>query len=232
MHPVWLLGLVAVTCLFAQPAGLADEWQAIEFEGKRWVADVNTHVVAGEFYGRQALNVRGGTHAYVFLPDVDFGNGTIEVDVAAGPRGVPGVGFRGSANGSRVDKVAFSLFRPGSQAPEGAVGQVVITPRDGTMFLLRTDRDVESPRWFRVRLDVHDGRVTVYVNGAVEPVLVVDKMLDANARGNLGVWGLQDVYFSNFRYTPAELASGRLSATADLRCRGPGRCPIEPPSGQ
>ena len=103
------------------------------------------------------------------------------------------------------DKDASILWNPTQRKPAVELPQQeLITPRDGTFFLLRTDRDVESPRWFHVKLIVLGSRVTVYLNDTKEPVLVVDKMLDAKTRGNVGVWGLQDVYFTNFRYTPTD----------------------------
>ncbi len=203
-HARMVWAVVAVALLAGPRQAYAQGEKSVEFQGRRWVADSVSSISLAEFKGRPALSARGGVHTWVFLPEVDFRDGTIEVDLAAGPRGIPGIGFRGSDDAERVDRVTFTSSPSASSTAESRVEQAVITRRNGTLLVLRMARREKPRGWFHVKLVVVGSKVAVYVDGSKEPVLVVDKMLDKKGHGHVGVWGLHDVYFTNFRCTPAE----------------------------
>jgi hypothetical protein len=207
-RPIGAAVLAAAALLAVQRQAHSDAQRRVEFEGRQWVADADSNLAVRKFRGRPALNVRGGVHTYAYLADVDFRDGTIEVDMAAGPRGVPGVAFRGSQDAKHVDRVAFRSSAPDSLPAETAVEQAVITRRDGTFVFLRMSSGIEVTKWFHVKVVVLGEKMEVYLNDAEEPVFIVDKILDGETRGTVGVWGLQDVYFANFQYTSADQGSG------------------------
>ena len=184
--------------------------QTIEFEGKTWHTPAATLAV-GEFKGKTALHVVGRTQSYVFLPEVEFQDGTIEVDIASSI--FSGIGFRGRENGKRAEKVYFRPQNSGTAKHANSVQYSVIGRRDATWRYLRTKfpvkyeaaADLKKNQWFHTKLVVKGTEVKVYVDDGPEPVLVVDPMLDGVTMGTVGVWGYNS-YFANFKFTPSASA--------------------------
>ena len=193
---------------FATQCEAASGEKTIEFEGKQWVTDLADRVTVEEYRGTTALCVRGRNDSYVYLPDVEFQDGTIEVDIAIEPRSVPGIGFRGRDDGKWYDKIMIDRRRGEPRDPNEMVEQAVVTRRNGTLVLLR----VGTPRqdglgkkpdlyeWFHLKVAIRGKDVKVYLNGNEEPSIEVGGMFDDIGRGTLGVCG-RDFYFANFRYT-------------------------------
>ena len=181
----------------------------IQFEGKQWITDLAKEAAVEQFKGKTALHIKGAEQTYVYLPDVAFQNGTIEVDIAG--RMFSGIGFRGRENGRRLEKVYFRPFNAGTEKHKNSVQYAVTGRSDGTWRYLRnnfpgkyeTGANIKVFEWFHVKLDIKDLEVKVYVNDDLKPVLVVDRMLDGISKGTLGLWGW-DTYFVNFKFTPAD----------------------------
>jgi hypothetical protein len=232
MRNACVAGIALAAASLLCPVAVAQERQTgasrnlrtIEFEGRRWVTDSASQVSIEEYEGKTALFVRGGLDGLVYLPDVVFRDGTIEVDFATRPRGIPGIGFRGSENGERLDKVIFNRWRWSSATKGGAIGQAVITRRRGTLLALRipvpkeddSGRNLNIHGWFHVKVVVHGKRVAVYLNGAEGPSIEVNEMIDDTGRGTLGVLG-NHFYFANFRYTPADPVADETIVKAGKR---------------
>jgi hypothetical protein len=183
----------------------------IDFEGRRWEFDSIHNVSVEEYEGKTSLWVQGRANAYVHLPDAQFRDGSIEVDIAAQPRFCPGVGFRGRSDGQWCDKVMFGPARRSPMNEGSLFEQAVITRREGTLVLLRLGMSGEGERgkqfdlfrWFHVKIVVRGQGVQVYVDDSREPVIVADKILDDCGHGTVGVFGNR-FYFANFHYTPCE----------------------------
>ena len=183
----------------------------IEFEGRTWTHDAGGRVSVEEYRGMTALCVYGGTTASVYLPDVEFQDGTIEVDVAAMGRSTPGIGFRGRDHGNWRNTVLFNHWRANDQQTSGGVEQAVVTRRTGTVLVLNIRKSGEDaipggpdgPEWFHVKVVVEGGKVQVYLDGSEEPSIEVGAMFDPNEKGALGLCG-RHFYFANFRYTTVE----------------------------
>ena len=211
---VMAVGLAALLRppLFVEPPALAasDGLHSIEFEGKRWVTGSPGQITATEYEGKTALCVRESTDTPVYLPDVVFRDGTIEVDLATAARSTPGIAFRGRGNGERVDRVMLNRWRRSSQHEGVLIEQAVVTRHKGTLLFLRVgvpdEKDGSGTRpefhgWFHLKLVVRGRRVAVYLDDDERPSIEIDEMLDGLEGGTLGVCG-RNFYFANFRYTP------------------------------
>ena len=69
---------------------------------------------------------------------------------------------------------------------------------------MRIAKSVNADPWLHAKLVISGKKLEVYVDDGVEPALVVDGMLDGQGRGTVGVCGWHDLYFTNFRCTPAK----------------------------
>jgi hypothetical protein len=135
-----------------------------------------------------------------YLKGVEFGNGTIELDIRG--KDVPqqsflGVAFHG-VDGTTYDAI---YFRPFNFKTEDAARRVravqYISHPVHTWQKLRTEQPgkyeqpvnpVPDPNgWFRARVVVASPKVSVFVNDAKQPCLIVEQLSDRK-KGLVGVW--------------------------------------------
>jgi hypothetical protein len=135
-----------------------------------------------------------------YLPGIDFGNGTIELDVKGKDvqqQSFVGVAFHG------VDGVTYDAiyFRPFNFKTEDAARRIravqYVSHPVNTWQKLRTEQPgkyekpvnpVPDPNaWFHARVVVASPRVSVFVGDAAEPCLVVDQLSDRK-KGLVGFW--------------------------------------------
>lgn len=181
----------------------------INFEGKNWTADHAIGAKVVQYKGKTALHIAGREQCLVYLPIDDFQDGVIEVDIAGDI--FSGVAFRVRENGQRSEKLYFRPQNAGTERAENTVQYGVIGREDGHWRHLRTNfpgkyetsADIAQGEWFRAKFVIKGESLKVYVNGAPEPLLVVDPLLEGVSRGSVGVWGW-DSYFANFKYTPSK----------------------------
>jgi len=212
MRGVLTFGAATIAVLgsttFAQPTSSPN---TIEFEGKKWECHSADRVAVKEYRGKTALRIYGGYDTAAYLPDVEFHDGTIEVDMAALDRSLPGIGFRGRDNGNWCSKILFNHWRGEDQDQGEFVEQAVVTRRNGTVLVLNirgsgqdNTRDrMDGPDWFHVKAVIQADKVKVYLNGSEEPSIELGAMFDGNEKGVLGLCG-GGFYFANFRYTAVE----------------------------
>ncbi len=205
----------------------ADKRKTIEFEGRQWVTSLAETVAVEEYRGTTALWVCGRNDTFVYLPEVEFQDGIIEVDIAVGVRSVSGIGFRGRDGGNWVDRILIDRLPGVPGTTNEVVEQAVVTRRNGTFVFLRIgvpkqDGFPEKPDlsgWCHVKLVIRGNAAEVYLNGSEEPVFEVGAMFDGIGKGTLGVCG-GNFYFANFRYTTTEQIAACHDRTAgedDLR---------------
>jgi hypothetical protein len=187
------------------------------------------HGVVGEpvtYQGRAALRVleqkgeRAGD-AVVILTGSDFGNGSIEVDLAARPaagavaqaRGFAGIAFRVAGDASRLE--CFYLRptngRADDQLRRNHSTQYVSHP-DYPWYRLREETpgqyesyvDLVPGEWTKVRIEVEGTAARLFVNGAEQPVLIVNDLKLGEVRGAVALWiGLgTEAFFSNLVISP------------------------------
>ena len=155
------------------------------------------------------------------LKGTDFGNGSIEVDLAALPatgavaqaRGFVGIAFRVAADASRLE--CFYLRptngRADDQLRRNHSTQYVSHP-DYPWHRLREDTpgryesyvDLVPGQWTKVRIEVEGTRARLFVDAGEQPVLIVNDLKLGDTRGAVALWiGLgTEAYFSNLVISP------------------------------
>ena len=215
------LCLIAVlACVVTPAAAQSPESMDLTAVGKdpRWkIAGRTTSIV--DIKGKHALKVgEGQGMGVVWLDGYDFGNGVIEADLLGRSQPVQGsflgVAFR-VVDAQTNDAVYFRPFNFRAADPErhSHAVQYVSHPR-WPWQTLRSEHPGEYERavvpepdgdeWFHVRVVVERPKVSVFVNGASAPCLVVQELSD-RARGSLGLWVGEGSggHFANLRVTPA-----------------------------
>jgi hypothetical protein len=152
--------------------------------------------------GKHALKLsEGDGMGVVWLDGYDFGNGTIEVDMLGRSQPVQGsfigVAFR-VIDAQTHDAVYFRPFnfRAADAVRHRHAVQYASHPR-WPWQTLRTEHpdeyekavvpEPDGDEWFHVRIVVGRPSVSVFVNGASAPCLVVKELSD-RARGSIGLW--------------------------------------------
>ena len=180
-----------------------------------------------QYRGRDAIRVvakpgGGGSsvNQLAILPDVDFRDGVIEVDIA----GVPAAGADTSARGfvviafrvdSSGDRYAAFYIRPtngraSDQLRRNHATQYIVHP-DYPWNRLRQEQpgvyesyvDLDPGAWTQIRIDVRQGKAQLFVNGSAQPVLIVNDMKNPPASGRIALWidAGTEAHFSRLRVT-------------------------------
>jgi hypothetical protein len=181
---------------------------------------------ASEHRGQKAVRVVAtpGDQAetLAIVPDTDFGDGTIELELAGqvlagaseAARGFVGLAFRLDPKTLAYD--AFYLRptngRAMDQLRRNHSTQYISHP-DFPWHRLRKEQpgvyesyvDLEPGAWTRVRIEVKGGQALLYVHGASQPTLVVTDMKRPPARGAIALWvGTgTEAFFRGLTLTPA-----------------------------
>ena len=168
---------------------------------------------ASTFDGEKTLTVTladgvaGGDQAtMVFFPNVEFTNGTIDVELAATlrkdappyARGFAGLAFRIADDLSSFESfyVRPTNGRADDENRRKHATQYFSFP-DYDFFKLRkshpgvyeSEADIGLEEWIRMRVEIQGARGKLYVNDLQVPVLEVDDMkLGSDARGSIGLW--------------------------------------------
>lgn len=158
---------------------------------------------------------------FVKISDIEFGNGTIEVDVLsrilpeapALSRGFIGLAFRIDKNNSAFEGI---YLRPANAKASDTLRrshtvQYFSYPdykfdrsRKETPGKYEGYADIDLNKWIKVKIIVLNGQAMLFVNGSKIPVLTVnDLKLGPNRSGAIGLWvdvGTEG-YFSNLKIT-------------------------------
>jgi len=135
-----------------------------------------------------------------YLEGTEFANGTIELDVRGKDvlqRSFLGVAFHG-IDGTTFDTIYFRPFNFKAEDPERRIHAVqYISHPTYTWQKLRTEQPgkyeqavtpVPDPNgWFHVRIVVASPKVSVFVEDAKEPSLIVSQ-LSERGKGRIGLW--------------------------------------------
>lgn len=156
--------------------------------------------------------------ALALVKDLDFQDGSIDVDLAGLPgsgasttaRGFVGVAFRSTPHAA-----AFECFylrptngRADDQLRRNHSTQYVSEPEYG-WERLRTQSpgvyesyvDLETSTWTHVRIEVSGTKARLFVNGATQPALIVNDLKRGATSGAVGLWigPGTEAYFRNLR---------------------------------
>ncbi len=163
----------------------------------------------------------GDTGRLAIVRGTSFTDGTIEVDLtgdtapdaAENLRGFVGVAFRVATDASRFE--CFYLRpkngRSQDQLQRNHSAQYISIP-GFTWQKLRTETpgryesyvDLVPGKWTKVKIVVSGDKAQLYVNGAVEPALIVNDLKQARAAGAIALWIGQGTiaHFANLKVVP------------------------------
>jgi hypothetical protein len=153
------------------------------------------------------------------LGDIQFHNGSIEVDLSGAPakgadesaRGFIGIVFR-AQSASRFEII---YLRPTNSTADDQLRRNHTTQYsaepDWPWDRLRTESpgvyeswvDMPTGNWTHVRIDVHGTGAELFVNNAKNPCLIVHDLKLGDSEGSVGLWMGRDTegYFRNLRIT-------------------------------
>jgi len=189
---------VCAVGLFAAASKVAGQQQAIEPEGLKVFNRSVSSLSDGARKGVRLSEHAGDGVAY--LQGVEFTNGTIELDVRG--KDVPqqsfvGVAFHG-VDGTTYDAIYFRPFnfRAEDPARRGHSVQYIAQPiypwqklraEQPGKYERAIDPVPDPNAWFHVRVVVTSPKVSVFVDDAKEPSLVIDQ-LSNRKKGLVGLW--------------------------------------------
>lgn len=182
---------------------------------------INVKVEEANFKGKKAIRVFGtiDDETLAVYKQINFENGTIEIDVAgqvlpnagSGARGFIGLAFRVR----NTDSVRYECFyirptngRADDQLRRNHSTQYISHPKY-TWDKLRNEKpgvyesyaDMIEGEWTRLKIEVKDNKARLYVNGATQPCLIVNDLKYGNTSGAIALWvgPGTDGYFANLK---------------------------------
>ena len=197
---------------------------ALEAAAKRRQEAAAAARARGEELSRgPAANERFRTSHLAIVEGSDFGNGTIELEVAGQPRPGSQGGARGFVGVAwRVkDSKTYDCFylrptngRADDQLRRNHTVQYISHP-EWTWFRFRSETpskyetyaDIVPGQWIPVKIVVNGEKARIHVNGAEQPTLIVnDVKSGAEARGKVALWmeGSTVAHYRNLRITAAD----------------------------
>jgi hypothetical protein len=210
---------------FTMPLMAASPARHLNIESGQGLDFVHVLPKAVTYKGQKALQLAPANNddngqQVALVKDLDFKDGTIEVDLAGllGPgasdtaRGFVGVAFRSTPNASALD--CFYLRptngRADDQLRRNHSTQYVSEP-DYSWQRLRTETpgvyesyvDLETGAWTHVKIEVTGVRARLYVNGAAQAALIVNDLKRGATTGKIGLWvgPGTEAYFRNLSVT-------------------------------
>lgn len=226
MKRIGLLCLGAAVLTAASMCRAASGVQSFPLKDATGLVPHNVKFETVTYQGRPALRMttlkQGDEAGFALLPDTDFHDGTIEVDLAVKilmPPGARMPGFTGLAFRAKPDGSEYELFylRPRNalsenQSMRNHAVQYCAEPGYGWYklrrewpFVYESYAEIEPEKWTHLKIEVAGRVARVYVNSATRPSLVVDGLKSGNLHGAIGLWGyaMEESYFSNLKITPA-----------------------------
>ncbi len=169
-------------------------------KGKGWRL-VNRTVKVLEVKGKKGIHFdeREGV-GIAWLADYEFKNGTIDFDVKGKnvlQKSFVGIAFQ-AADDEHYDAIYFRPFNFKSDDPDRRIHavQYLASPNYGWKTLReefpgKYEQPIEPApdpdQWFHAQVVVEGKKVSVFVNHALRPSLVVEKLTESRA-GKLGIW--------------------------------------------
>jgi hypothetical protein len=193
---------------------------------------ITAHNVAaepGEFLGHKALRLveepgkeSESEDKLAIVDGVEFGNGTIELEIASRPKQGSGQGARGFAGIAfhvAADRSKFECFylrptngRADDQERRNHAVQYISFPdhpwhklRRETPSRYESYADLQPSVWMPVRLEVEGVKARLYVLGATQPTLLVNDLKLGATRGGIAFWigPGTEAFFRGLKVTPA-----------------------------
>lgn len=220
-HLITLFSCVILTLT----ASAAATSRRIAIESNEGLELVRVAAKRVDYKGQKALQLVGvsdGTDGdqVALVKDLDFKDGTIEVDLAGVPgpaasdtaRGFVGVAFRAAPHATAID--CFYLRptngRADDQLRRNHSTQYISHPsypwerlRSETPGVYESYVDLETGAWTHMKIEVSGARARLFVNGAAQPALIVNDIKRGVTSGAVGLWigPGTEAYFRNLLIT-------------------------------
>ena len=221
-----LLGVTLSTFIAGGSSKL--QAQTISLDSTDQLKLVNVKAETVTFKGRKALQVRdaaaegtGDEGRLAILPQTNFQDGIIEVELTGEPgpgagegaRGFVGIAFRVAPDQSRFECIYLrpTNGRADDQVRRNHSVQYISIPGFPWPFLRKefpekyeTYVDLRPAEWTKVKIEVRGEKVRLFVNGVEQPTLVVNDLKQGVSKGAIALWvGNGTVaHFSNLRISP------------------------------
>lgn len=182
--------------------------------GKGWKGELAQATLTAQD-GAPAIALQGN-ETIIWLDGFTFTNGTIEFDAKgqSAPRQscFVGIAFR-VQDAKTYDAVYFRPFNFRATDPDAKAHAVqYISHPEWRWQKLRAEKtgQYEKPiepapdgdAWFHAKIVITRPKVSVFVNGAKEPSLVVNELSDRTG-GSVGLWSTASGTIANLKITPA-----------------------------
>ncbi len=183
------------------------------------------NVTVGEvkYKGKSAIKLTAlpGGNPIAIVKNLEFKNGTIEIEMSGAPavdadstnRGFIGVSFRIQEKDTLGYETLYlrpTNGRSTDQLRRNHSVQYTSHP-NYSWFKLRKESpgvyesyaDLVPGEWTKVKIVVKDRQAKLFVNGAAQPCLIVNDLKRGISTGSIGLWADAGVdgYFSNLRVT-------------------------------
>ncbi|HVF91242.1 MAG TPA: hypothetical protein VNH22_14340 [Blastocatellia bacterium] len=199
---------------------VAEAPTAVSFDSDRWEIK-GDNVRREDHLGRKSLFLSGGTFAH--LKNLDFEDGTIEVDIAAStPRAFFGVVFRFR---SLDEHEVFYLRAHKSGLPDAAQytpsfnGSHAWQLYSGEGFTAAAE--IPRDRWLHVKIEVAGLTGRIYLDNSDKPVMVISDLKQGYSKGSLGIYASgMGAHFSDFKFTPVKPSANRSPSKAPAQAQG------------
>lgn len=190
---------------------------------------LDVQVEKAEFLGQACIKVSKVTnkgydeipHSLVLLPNIEFTNGTIELELAAIPdpkavessRGFVGLAFHLDKENPESYECIYlrpTNGRADDQLRRNHSVQYVSHP-EYPWYRLRKESpgfyesyvDLVPGEWTKVKIEVEGNKAKLYVHGNEQPTLIVNDLKKEGRGGIIGLWlhSTTIAYFSDLRIT-------------------------------
>jgi hypothetical protein len=186
---------------------------------------VGSKAEAIEYRGKKAIHLSqapGDGESMALVNDLDFKNGTIQLEIAGAPtagasegaRGFVGISFRVAGDSKHFECVYLrpTNGRADDQLRRNHSTQYVSAP-DYPWERLRKENpgvyesyvDQEAGAWTKYKLVVNGSKAALYINGAEQPCLIINDLKGTEGHGKVALWigSEADGYFSGLKVTAA-----------------------------
>ncbi|HIN26342.1 MAG TPA: hypothetical protein EYM74_03425 [Candidatus Marinimicrobia bacterium] len=211
-----IIVLLITSCLFSQAEPDTTFDISLLATGEMWAVFNRTVTIVEDGEKRGVYLDEKPGQGVAWLPSFEIGNGVIEVDLKG--RNEPGKSFVGIAfHGVNAENYEVVYLRPfnfraDSEASRSHSVQYVLVPSHEWRRLRNEhpgqyESALASPpapdAWVHLRLELDGPSVRVFIDGASEPALIIDR-IGAVGRGWIGIWvGYNsDGMFANLKVSP------------------------------
>lgn len=195
--------------------------QKIILKKSNGIHPLNTEIIETKHKGKSALKVKAIVNnktAMVLLPNTDFTDGTIEFEMAtnrAADAHPENRGFAGLAFHLNTDNTSFDCIylratngRADDQVRRNHTVQYMASPnfdfgvlREKFPEKYETYVDMVPDEWTKIRIEINNRKVKLFVHNQEQPTLVVNDMLNQNPTGGIALWvgGGTEAYFRKLK---------------------------------